>query len=74
LAGRTYKSNARAIFRTAAGKSYLSDFIDDLILTEGGAFGFPDGLSDYRSENRTPLRMRLTGRRCCYDAATINHV
>ena len=55
-------------------KDNLFDFIDDFISAEAGAFGFPDGLSDSRSENRTPSRMRLTGRRCCYDAATINHV
>jgi hypothetical protein len=54
LAGHGYRSNARAIFRTVAEESYHFDFVDDLVLDEGGAFGFPDGLSDDRSENRTP--------------------
>ena len=46
LAGRRYRSNARAIFRTVADERYLFDFIDDFISAEAGAFGFPDGLSD----------------------------
>jgi hypothetical protein len=58
----------------AAEEKYLSDSIGIFILPEDGAFGFPDGLSDCRSENRTPSRMRLTGRRCWCDAAMINHV
>jgi hypothetical protein len=54
LAGHGYRSNARAIFRTVAEERYLFDFAGDFILAEERVFGFPDGWSDYRSENRTP--------------------
>ena len=53
--GHEYRSNARAIFAADVNERLAFDFVAIFSLAEDDAFGFPDALPFYRSENRTPV-------------------